>query len=263
MTKSSQPTLILPPSAKFRRQQKSNGSYEMVEAYTKEEVLAILVSFMSWTKMEDGKPTVDGHLCAVLAPDSMYSEVWPARWNATCGTFDAAAGWFEADEVVAWMTLPTSDLLDKLESRDPPVPPVDTGTQGTPINTDLPPGQDITLPPPDMTIATEDPAGEVPAPEESTGSIAFDYLRQVMEAEEKSLVRTHPPKVSTEDVSTWSPIQICTWIGNKVASEMGPMVSRDIPRFIRSLGRHAHLVKRFLVVPPGRASTQEAPPKSV
>lgn len=58
--------------------------------------------------LADERPTVDGMLCAVVVPGAMYADVWPARWNAEQGNFDAAAGWFEADEVIAWMPLPVA-----------------------------------------------------------------------------------------------------------------------------------------------------------
>ena len=48
----------------------------------------------------------DKQLCAVHAPGAMVCDVWPARWNAECGNFEAGGGWFEPDEVVSWIALP-------------------------------------------------------------------------------------------------------------------------------------------------------------
>jgi len=60
---------------------------------------------MQWKTLAQAEPA-DGQLCAVYDPQAAVCHIWPARWDASMRCFDAAAGWFEPDEVKAWMPMP-------------------------------------------------------------------------------------------------------------------------------------------------------------
>jgi len=59
---------------------------------------------VAWQPMKTAPK--DNQLCAVHAPGAMVCDVWPARWNAEHGNFEAGGGWFEPEEVVSWIALP-------------------------------------------------------------------------------------------------------------------------------------------------------------